>query len=181
MKEAFQQEIPVEIAFQSHSLVDLAKLLSSGLSQPRSDADLFLEDFKTPLVLEDVAKLQPKHENLEEISVFVSGATGFLGAFLIPEILNKFPKSRVYCLVRCKDELHGLERLTKVVEFYGIKQQIDFNRLSIVCGNLEEPRFGLSPEKFDDLASNVHLIFHSGCLVNWIRPYSEQRKPNGMF
>jgi len=85
---------------------------------------------------------------------------------------------KLFCLVRATHEAEGLQRLRKIMEFYGIVEQLDFNRIKIVCGNLEEKMFGISPQSFETLAEDIRLIFHAGCVVNWVKPYSEQRKAN---
>ena len=44
--------------------------------------------------------------------VLLTGATGFLGAHLLDQLLHQ-TSVRVHCLVRCKDEADGLRRIRK--------------------------------------------------------------------
>ncbi len=44
-------------------------------------------------------------------SVFLTGATGFLGIFMLREILEQIPSSKVYCLVRCENEAAAKNKL----------------------------------------------------------------------
>lgn len=44
----------------------------------------------------------------ESKNIFITGATGFLGAFLVKDLLDKNDEITVYCLTRCHDMYDGL-------------------------------------------------------------------------
>lgn len=47
---------------------------------------------------------------LEDVrSVFITGSTGFLGAFLLADIVEKCPDIIAYCLVRAGSSMHMRE------------------------------------------------------------------------
>ena len=50
-------------------------------------------------------------------NIFLTGATGFLGAFLVDEILKQ-TQANVYCLVRCSSEKEGRQRIYKTLETF---------------------------------------------------------------
>ncbi|NEP55218.1 MAG: hypothetical protein F6K65_43130, partial [Moorea sp. SIO3C2] len=41
-----------------------------------------------------------------------------------------------------------------------------------VPGYLDQPRLGLSVADFSFLANTVDIIYHSGAMVNFVKPYS---------
>jgi thioester reductase-like protein len=43
---------------------------------------------------------------------------------------------------------------------------------------LAQPRLGLDPRRFDELAERVDCIYHCGAVVNWIYPYRSLRDAN---
>lgn len=47
-----------------------------------------------------------------------------------------------------------------------------------VMGDMAQPLFGLSEEAFDYLAELVDSIWHSGALVDWMRPLEDYIGPN---
>ena len=51
--------------------------------------------------------------------VFLTGATGFVGAYLIDALLKQCD-AELYCLVRADNESHGRERLLANLEKYGL-------------------------------------------------------------
>uniref|UniRef100_UPI003570D051 thioester reductase domain-containing protein n=1 Tax=Streptomyces mashuensis TaxID=33904 RepID=UPI003570D051 len=114
-------------------------------------------------------------ENPEE--VFLTGATGFLGAFVLRELLRT-TSARVHCLVRAADEAEGLERLRDNARWYGVWDDDLAHRVVAVPGDLGEPRLGLTEDAFDTLARTVDVIFHGGALVNWLYPYTALKAAN---
>ncbi|MFI6096384.1 thioester reductase domain-containing protein [Lentzea sp. NPDC051213] len=107
--------------------------------------------------------------------VFLTGVTGFLGAFLLRDLLQK-TTATVHCLVRAKDAADGLERVRTNLDWYGIEAGLD--RLVVVPGDLAAPRLGLDEETFDHLARTVDVVYHAAAQVNGIYPYSALKPAN---
>jgi thioester reductase-like protein len=110
-------------------------------------------------------------------SIFLTGATGFLGAYLLDELLHK-TTADIYCLVRCNDAEAGIQRLKKHLEFYFLWKEDFSSRIIPVVGDLSQPLLGLSQQQFSDLASQLHVIYHNGALVNSVYPYSKLKATN---
>ncbi|CCG84356.1 protein of unknown function [Taphrina deformans PYCC 5710] len=114
----------------------------------------------------------------ENVTVFLTGATGFLGTFLLRDLLQRKTVTSVITHVRAKDEKTGLQRLIATLEGYGVWQEAWASRLSVVCGDLAEERLGLSQSAWTELAGKVDCVIHNGALVHWVFPYSQLRGPN---
>ncbi len=111
----------------------------------------------------------------EASSVLVTGATGFLGAFLLDELLRVTrPDTRFYCLVRDRDPGQGgpTNRVLDTLGFYGLAGQSSGQRIAPVAGDLTRPRMGLDDEEYRRLAEEIDLIFHCAASVNYAYPYS---------
>nr|AZP89440.1 thioester reductase [Microcystis sp. PCC 9624] len=114
---------------------------------------------------------------LEPKAILLTGATGFLGAYLLEELLQK-TSTDIYCLVRCSNIEEGKNRLQKNLEFYSLWQD-DFNsRIIPIVGDLGKPLFGLSQLAFNELAAIIDIIYHNGAWVNSARPYSTLKPVN---
>ncbi|WP_443072524.1 thioester reductase domain-containing protein [Streptomyces sp. NBC_01485] len=109
--------------------------------------------------------------------VLLTGATGFLGAFLLRDLMRT-TRARVHCLIRARDEADALVRLRANLEWYRIWDQVDPDRLTLVVGDLAEPALGLAPEHFDTLARTVDAVYHAGAAVNWVQPYTNLKAAN---
>jgi thioester reductase-like protein len=109
--------------------------------------------------------------------LFLTGATGFIGAYLLVELLNR-TSSEVVCLVRAADEVRGLRRIQDNLAGYGLAVPDLENRIRIVIGDLSEPLFGLTQSEFDQLAADVDVLYHNGANVNLALPYAALRDAN---
>ncbi len=109
--------------------------------------------------------------------VLLTGATGFLGAFLLRDLMRS-TSARIHCLVRGTDEAEALARLRANMEYYRVWQDVDPERLVVVLGDLAEPGLGLSAEDFDTLARTMDVVYHNGARVHWLHPYAALKAPN---
>ncbi|MER6016452.1 thioester reductase domain-containing protein, partial [Streptomyces bluensis] len=109
--------------------------------------------------------------------VLLTGATGFLGAFLLRDLMRD-TTATVHCLVRGEDHDAALARLRANMEWYGVWEAVDEDRLAIELGDLAEERLGLSEERFDELAHTVDVVYHNGARVHWLQPYPALRAAN---
>jgi amino acid adenylation domain-containing protein/thioester reductase-like protein len=108
--------------------------------------------------------------------VLLTGATGFLGAHLLRELLTS-TSARVWCLVRASESGQALRRIADAAERYELPAP-PADRVIPLPGDLAAPRLGLSAAGFADLAARIDVIYHSGALVNFIYPYSALRAAN---
>ena len=136
-------------------------------------------DLKAEAILDESIQFQkPLAENLlEPKSIFLTGATGFLGAYLLDELLHK-TRADIYCLIRCSNPEDGKIRLQKHLEFYSLWKEYFSSRIIPVVGDLAQPLLGLSETEFHELAGIINIIYHNGAWVNASRPYSTLKSVN---
>ncbi|KAF2016687.1 nonribosomal peptide synthetase 10 [Aaosphaeria arxii CBS 175.79] len=115
-------------------------------------------------------------------TVLLTGVTGFLGAFLLNDLLEN-TSAKVICLVRFNDPSQddlpgGIARIRRNLLDFGLWNDSIMERVEILPGNLSRKRFGLSPEAFKDVASRVQVIIHAAATVNLVYPYAALRRAN---
>ncbi|KAK5118628.1 hypothetical protein LTR85_008093 [Meristemomyces frigidus] len=115
-------------------------------------------------------------------TVLLTGATGFLGAFLLNDLLES-TSAQIICLVRFNDPSDeylpaGIARLRTNLLDLGLWRDSIMERVEILPGNLSRKRFGLSPEAFDKLSTRVEVIIHAAATVNLVYPYATLRSAN---
>jgi thioester reductase-like protein len=108
--------------------------------------------------------------------VLLTGATGFLGAHLLSELLTA-TRARVHCLVRARDGAAALSRIRQAAERYELGAP-PAGRVVPLAGDLAKPRLGLTDADFRALARGVDVIYHLGATVNFIYPYQDLRAVN---
>ena len=111
--------------------------------------------------------------------ILITGATGFLGAFVLTELLHR-SRHELVCLVRAKDASAAYRRIVQNLERY--KFQFDAGwlqeRVRAIAGDLSQPRFGLSELDFQSLAAAVGCIYHLAADVNHLLDYGSLRAGN---
>ncbi len=116
-------------------------------------------------------------------TVFLTGSTGFLGAYIVAEIL-KNTRAELYCLVRPKRGENSKLRIEKQMRHYDVWVQGEAwqtawdTRLHVVEGDVTLPRMGLQDAVYEALARQVDAIFHGAAHVNFIYPYEALRATN---
>jgi len=114
---------------------------------------------------------------LEPERIFLTGGTGFLGAFLIEELLQQ-TQATIYCLVRAANVEEGKNKLIKNLQQYALWDDKFNSRIIPVVGDLSEPLLGIGAEQFQMLATNIDTIYHSAALLNYVYPYSALKAAN---
>lgn len=105
-------------------------------------------------------------------AVLLTGATGFLGAFLLAELLARDARE-VICLVRAQDAAAARERLAKTLASYGLDEAVaQLHRVRVLAGDLAAPRLGLTPRTWSQLAGATGHVLHNGAAVDFFRDYS---------
>ncbi|NJR67764.1 MAG: NAD-dependent epimerase/dehydratase family protein [Synechococcales cyanobacterium CRU_2_2] len=138
-------------------------------------AEVTLADEIRPQAPVDLAQLE--HVVTNPTAVFVTGGTGFLGAFLIQDLL-RHTAADVYCLTRANSVGEAKTRLQQNLSRYEIWQPAWASRIVPVLGDITQPLLGLTEAAFGALSQKLDAIYHSAAMLNYILPYSALKKPN---
>lgn len=117
-----------------------------------------------------------RHEN--EGHVFFTGSTGFVGAFLLADLLRQNEVRQVACLVRAVDSETALKRLRHTLNEYHLWKDQFIGKLLPLSGTLEDQYLELGSERFQEIANWASVVFHLGARVNYTQPYSLNRAAN---
>ena len=109
-------------------------------------------------------------------TIFITGATGFLGKVLIEKLLRScYNLNKIYVLVRSKKGASPVQRLDEIFNcklFDTISQYYPEFRTKVeaIQGDLVEPNMGISVEDENILINSVNIIFHSAATVRFDEP-----------
>mmetsp|Transcript_29894 Transcript_29894/g.62686 ORF Transcript_29894/g.62686 Transcript_29894/m.62686 type:complete len:722 (+) Transcript_29894:1-2166(+) len=185
----FHVELPLPMVFSHPRLGDLARIIdmhrTEGGAKNSGDEELLQIEADSRALPDEICC----SDTLEGLTlpckwhsghtVLLTGATGFLGAFLLFELLEQ-STARVCCIVRAKSQDQALTRLVESVSSHGAFHQamMDESRVSAIIGDLAQPQLGLTDEMWNLLSQTTDTIYHCGSLVHFGFPYSALRAAN---
>ncbi|KAL6812511.1 hypothetical protein J3E69DRAFT_348791 [Trichoderma sp. SZMC 28015] len=117
-------------------------------------------------------------------TVFLTGATGFLGTELLRQLLRNSSIKSVIALVRCNSPQHGLERIITTAQAARWWHKHDATKIEVWVGDLSKHQLGLDASQWERLSGisrhhgNIDAIVHNGAVVNWNADYDKLVAPN---
>jgi myxalamid-type nonribosomal peptide synthetase MxaA len=109
--------------------------------------------------------------------LLMTGATGFVGACMLRDFMEQ-SDVHLYCLVRAGTEQAGMERIRKRAMELGQWDESYQDRITVVPGDVSQPRLGIDMPQYQRLAHEVDAILHSAAVVNFIYPYQAMKAAN---
>ncbi len=106
--------------------------------------------------------------------ILLTGATGFLGARLLHELLLR-TGARIHCLVRARDPAEARSRLFPALSAMAPS---DAARIIPIPGDLAQPRLGLDAATWTHLFRSIDTVYHCAARVNLLQPYQALRPDN---
>ncbi|MEV4926382.1 amino acid adenylation domain-containing protein [Streptomyces roseoverticillatus] len=110
--------------------------------------------------------------------VLLTGATGFVGAFLLDRLLRA-TTALVHCPVRASGPAHAERRVKAGLLRYGLRPDAAaWRRVRCFPADLAAPGLGLAPGHAAELSRSLDLIVHNAARVNFLYPYEALRPAN---
>ncbi|MBP6985093.1 MAG: thioester reductase domain-containing protein [Alphaproteobacteria bacterium] len=172
---------PIEFV-QYKNLKEIAQLIDSRAGVVQEDESLV--SFKTVKELKALVPVVQDLENLKPANpvhahIFLTGMPGFLGCYLLRDLLQTYPKAKISILIRAKDIDEAKLRMEEAFQRMSYKPSPDdWQRIDICIGDLQQANFGFTQENYQRLAESVDSIYHAGAFVNFLYDYEALEKAN---
>ncbi|HWM03296.1 MAG TPA: amino acid adenylation domain-containing protein [Actinophytocola sp.] len=176
--------LPLRALFATADLAELAEVVE----QARRSDDTFVKTYSAGIP--PVAQLWRDAEPPADIAVsappaagpmkrvLLTGATGFLGAHLLAELLAR-TEAEVYCLVRAESVELGRARLHANLRRAKLTvPATDLERVVPIPGDMSLPRLGLSDVDYEMLCERMDAIYHNGVVMNFVLTYEWLMPPH---
>ncbi|CAF1652447.1 unnamed protein product, partial [Adineta ricciae] len=173
IREDLGVSLPVNVLFEPD--MNLKRLTELARNPTFTSDDSIISRMLHDAVLEPtgIAGKAIKTVNSPSL-VFITGTTGFVGAFLLAELLRKYPDHcKFVCLVRCLASVDPMSRIRENLRFLHLWQDQYYERIVPLRGDLAQSKFGLDDATYDALAQQTDVIFSCGASVNFVLPYNQ--------
>jgi thioester reductase-like protein len=198
---AINTSLDAHVAVRTMFYAPSVRSLSQQLGRPASDlrfasvhgpdtievhaGDLTLDKFIDAPTLAAAPRLPGP--SAEARTVLLTGATGFLGRYLVLEWLQRMQPvdGMLICLVRAESDEDAWAQLDKTFDsgdprLLAHYRQLAADHLEVLAGDKAEADLGLNAQTWQRLADTVDLIVDPAALVNHVLPYSELFGPNAL-
>lgn len=172
------REIPAALLFRHPSIAALAAALSGEASEAPDQEALLRADVQLAADVQPHARASESARGSATLQqVLLTGATGFVGVYLLSELLAQ-TSARVVCLVRAKDDAQAELRLREALLLKGLVPDNFAQRVVVHAADLALPRLGLDAALYAQLAAACDAIYHCGASVSLVRGYASIRGAN---
>jgi pyochelin synthetase len=181
LSSAFQVNVSLQDLFEKPTIARLAELIATT-----SDRGTLVSTRTIPIktlaaeanLAADLA-IEPSSVdfNIEPKNILITGATGFLGAFLLRDLLKQ-TQADLYCLVRANNREQGAKRLQQNLETYQLWDDNFQGRIIPIVGDLSQPRLEISESDWRSLCEQIDAIYHNGAFINFTYQYSDLKAAN---
>jgi thioester reductase-like protein len=174
--------ISMEQFLQHTRLQDLISLVEGMTSraEPFAYAADETEIWTRDVGIVDDIELIPDWTAEGEGRVFLTGATGFVGANLLRHLLEMSTVKQVACLARQQGSISGADRIQRTLERYNLwpNSLTLIQKIMVLEGDMKESDLGLSVERFAWLTNWASVVFHLGAKVNFCEDYTAHYASN---
>lgn len=181
LRDVFHVDLPLRCLFEAPTVASLATWIESAHQPDQAERHQLQPriDLETEAVLE--ASINPRSVPFTAIPqparILLTGATGFLGAFLLHELLQS-TQATIYCLVRATNPHDAMQKIRNTLIAYLLWEDAFSSRIIPVMGDLSQPLLGLAEVDFRSLATALDVIYHNGAWVHHTYPYAALKATN---
>jgi amino acid adenylation domain-containing protein/thioester reductase-like protein len=181
VRQTWQIELPLSSLWEMPTIASLAQSIETAQNMGYSTLAITSKNqinWEAEAVLDPTIRPEtPIKYPTEPTNIFLTGVTGFVGSFLLYELLQQ-THADIYCLVRAANPEEGKKRIQSSLKSSLVWDNSFSSRIIAVVGNLSQPFLGLSRQKFQALAELIDVIYHNGALVHHASPYATLKPAN---
>ena len=171
IQEELWPDFPIGGVYNHPVVKDLAALLD-GVADAEAEPALARD-----IVLPPHIKAHGALPAASASRVFLTGATGFVGAHLLASLLRE-TDGRIVCHVRARDLPTARSRLRQALQQRKLAAAWDEDRIEVVRGDLAAANLGLDESGIRQVRNACDAIYHCGAQVDFLHAYESLKPAN---
>ncbi|ELP91363.1 4-coumarate--CoA ligase, putative [Entamoeba invadens IP1] len=151
------------------------------IENPTSDANCHSCSLMTDLEVltsqsdKDLFGELPEKDDTTRQSVVVTGATGYLGIYIVNELCKCADTKKVYCIGRSANKSELDKKMNAMLRKTGLTRS---DKIHVIVGDVSKDHMGVEEKCYQELQDECRLIIHCAAVVNWSKSYDQLKKDN---
>lgn len=171
VEQSFGCALTVADVYNSSTLRTLAERISGGTTENE------LVDLSREAVLDDAIVALPRPHHFSRKAVLLTGATGFVGRFLLARLLQD-TGATFYCPVPVRSRRQATADIRATLLKSHLWHDGFESRIVAIPSDVRRPNMGLSEAAYQDLSVKIDTIYHSAATTNTLETYEMARSTN---
>jgi thioester reductase-like protein len=134
-------------------------------------------DIASEAALDDRITAAREPASTRDGAVLLTGATGFVGRFMLSELLRS-RSAKIYCMVRANSDEEATQRIKYAMKHWDLWRYEFESRVVAMAGDLRLPELGLSSSDYRQLADDVDSMYHCATSMNHLQTYAAAKAAN---
>jgi len=157
--------VSLQNIFDYPSITELCEFIEGGRHKNMEQSFDYCMEYNE-MLQKNVANMKGASKGEPLGNVLITGVTGYLGAHLLSEFLDK-ETGNAYCIVRSSNLGDGYERIKKILAFYFNGKYVDKigKRIHIITGDLTDQCL------LNRVNDEIHTIIHAAASVKHYGTY----------
>ncbi|MFT7581523.1 MAG: nucleoside-diphosphate-sugar epimerase, partial [Myxococcota bacterium] len=101
-------------------------------------------------------------------TIFITGGTGFLGSYVVTDLLDAHPGIKMLILTRAKNDAAAREKLWRSLQLHLSPERFNaaMTQIEVIKGDLHAPNLGIDPKIYTRLTKTVDSVLHIAASLN---------------
>ncbi|KAM9972762.1 hypothetical protein ACTFIR_012131 [Dictyostelium discoideum] len=149
---------------------------------PSNRIDYWKNEMKLDESIKPISnEIRSRNNNSGKI-ILLTGTTGFLGGFLLFNMVRLDSCELIYCLIRNKSKSSNpIEEIINNLKYHQLYQKLNKSQISKIIpiiGDLSMNKLGLSNDDYETISKNINLIINPGADINQKSSYQDCKLVN---
>jgi long-chain acyl-CoA synthetase len=171
------ENIPFNFLNTHQTLGQIEDFISNPEKSTKID-DQLIKDFqrvKSTPAKEIFGEINTTKNKKNRRSVAVTGATGYLGVYVVNELSKKSEINKIYCIGRSSNLSELKSKMQSMMRKVNIRMS---DKIEFVIGDVTKTNCGINSNTLEKIKMECNVIIHCAAIVNWNMTHEQLKDAN---